>query len=384
MQTNHPIIIVGAGPAGLATALHLVQRAPHMGKDILLLEAAEHPRNKLCGGGITVHGEDQLTRLGVRIDVPSFVVNKIVFRLGVSEFVVNCHAAMRVIQRHAFDAALAQAVADRGIRLHSNEAVRDVVRSENGVEVITTCSHYKANVVIAADGSNSLVRRKLRPENESRVARLLRILTPVEPIESQIWRQAAAVFDFSCVSQGVNGYAWDFPCVLDGAPHVNRGIFDSRINADEPRVRGLFKRVFAERLAEQGLEIDDFELKGHPVRWYRESAEFALPHVLFVGDAAGVDPLFAEGISFAMEYGELAANEVINACRHNSFEFDEYTRNVHKSALGQLLRRRLRVAHALYEPRNGRLWQQIWRLAAIAPTRIQQHVGASLGVLPRA
>ncbi|NJL95294.1 MAG: FAD-dependent oxidoreductase [Anaerolineae bacterium] len=71
-RTRRKVLIVGGGPTGLATALHLAQRAPALAAETLILEAKQHPRPKLCGGGVTVHGDEQLAALGVAIDAPSF------------------------------------------------------------------------------------------------------------------------------------------------------------------------------------------------------------------------------------------------------------------------------------------------------------------------
>ncbi|MEZ4560480.1 MAG: hypothetical protein R2854_29275 [Caldilineaceae bacterium] len=109
MNFDHPVVIVGAGPAGLATALHLAQLHPSLAADSLILDAAEHPRPKLCGGGITFHGEEQLARLHITADVPGFQVTRLLFRLDDEEFETACPRAMRVIERADFDAALAAA-----------------------------------------------------------------------------------------------------------------------------------------------------------------------------------------------------------------------------------------------------------------------------------
>ena len=57
MKTDFDVIIVGSGPAGTSTALHLCRLRPELAGRILLLDRAVHPREKLCGGGITHYGE---------------------------------------------------------------------------------------------------------------------------------------------------------------------------------------------------------------------------------------------------------------------------------------------------------------------------------------
>ena len=55
------VIVVGAGPAGSATAYHLAQA----GLDVLLLEKTEFPREKICGDGLTPRAVTQLVRMGI-------------------------------------------------------------------------------------------------------------------------------------------------------------------------------------------------------------------------------------------------------------------------------------------------------------------------------
>jgi flavin-dependent dehydrogenase len=62
-----PIIIIGSGPAGLSTALHLAQKAPDLVSQIVVLEKAHHPRNKLCGGGLLPDAEVILQHLGLDV-----------------------------------------------------------------------------------------------------------------------------------------------------------------------------------------------------------------------------------------------------------------------------------------------------------------------------
>ncbi|NDJ60444.1 MAG: hypothetical protein GYB67_04920 [Chloroflexi bacterium] len=383
---RHKVIIVGGGPAGLATGLHLAQVAPALAEDTLILEAKQHPRPKLCGGGITAHGDEQLARLGLQISVPAFTVQQLIFRLGRREFNVPHAHAMRVIQRSAFDASLAETAAQRGLKIHTGERLLDLRETSDGYLVKTDCGQYHATVVVGADGANSVVRRKLRFASSAGVARLLRVITPVDldaPGQNPLWATQGAVFDFSCVQRGIQGYLWDFPAYMDGVPVMNRGIFDSRIApTGQPGPHGHLKRVFADWLGDRDVDLDAVELEGHPVRWFSPSAEFARPHVLLAGDAAGVDALFAEGISYALEYGAIIAEMICTAFRQNDFTFADYRERLIKARLGRLLRRRAAVAEALYRHRVPPFWTLFWHFAASSPPWMQQFIGESLALLP--
>ncbi|MCK5921773.1 MAG: hypothetical protein KAG66_12580, partial [Methylococcales bacterium] len=75
--TSIDIAIVGSGPAGASVALHLIQQNPDWAKRIIVIEKAVHPREKLCGGGITYLGLDVLARLGLAFEPSHFNVREV-------------------------------------------------------------------------------------------------------------------------------------------------------------------------------------------------------------------------------------------------------------------------------------------------------------------
>ena len=70
------VIIIGSGPAGTATALNLLQAAPAFAHNILLLDKAVHPREKICAGGLIPHTLDCLNALEIPLTVPHVQVNR--------------------------------------------------------------------------------------------------------------------------------------------------------------------------------------------------------------------------------------------------------------------------------------------------------------------
>lgn len=378
---HYKIIIVGGGPAGLATALSLVQAAPQLAPDIVILEAKEHPRPKLCGGGVTFHGEEQLQRLGIEVDVPAVKIQHIEFRLQSKAFAITSPDAMRIIERAKFDAAMARAVTAQGLNIRMGERLVDLQVDADGVDVVTNNGRYRADVVVGADGAKSTVRRKLRLFNTVSVARLLRVLTPIDA-QTPSHEQETAVFDFSCLQHGIQGYIWDFPSIVGGKPYMNRGIFDSRVlQTDEQR--NNLKRTFFDSLRQRGITPEQVELHGHPVRWFDPNGEFCRPRVLLAGDAAGVDPLFAEGISYGMEFGDVVAQMICEAYTSNDFSFTNYRERLLQHKLGRSLMRRMAVAKQLYRYQSPRMWSVFWQLSSISPKPVKRFVGASLDVLPK-
>ncbi len=319
---------------------------PELARRTLVLEKAVFPRTKLCGGGVTTHADALLARLRANLDVPSFPIHALKFIYDDVEFTFRMKNIFRVVRREEFDSALALRARALGVELREGEPLVDFQRDETGVNVQTTSATYRARIVIGADGANSVVRQKLGLVRWDRISRLLEILTPVDAARAPEFVEHTAVFDFTPITRGLQGYYWDFPSFKQGVPMMNRGLFDSRVRPGRPRAELL--PIFEQALAKRRVELDDAHLQGHPERWFDASAKHAVPHVLLAGDAAGTEPLLGEGISHALNFGMLAADSAIDALARNDYSFSNYNRRAAWSALGRRLQFKRAVAHIVY------------------------------------
>src|SRR5512133_1307287 len=200
------IIIIGGGPAGLSTALHLQQIAPELSTRILILEKAHYPRPKLCGGGLVADAEILLRNLGLDVsEIPHVDAVKAQFNFagkGLTVKVPKTHT-LRIIRRDEFDAWLAGKARERGIEIREGVTVKEVRPEAEGVTVETDTGIFHAQIIVGADGSNGIVRRCVLPNAPVNTARVLEVLIPKSP--SPHLPFGAAIFDFSPVPESIAG-----------------------------------------------------------------------------------------------------------------------------------------------------------------------------------
>jgi menaquinone-9 beta-reductase len=350
-------IIVGAGPAGAAVALRLAQLDPAMARRTLLLDKARHPRDKTCAGGVIPKAVRLVEELGVRFAVPNARVDSAAIAVPRRTVVVNGTDLCRVVRRCEFDASLAWAARERGVVLHEEERVVNVARDGDGVRVETERGTHWAPVVVGAEGSGSVVRRALFGTESGPVARAIMCDVPVDATRWDGYAARRYDFDFTSCARGLRGYRWVFPCLIDGEPHANVGVY-----ALPPASGTRLQAELTAELARIGVGPAPRKWKAFPIRTYGRGA-LAAPHVLLVGDAAGVDPLMGEGISFALEYGILAAEAIADGRRRGDRRFQAYGAAVQRGPLGRKLRRLELATRFFY----GRLARVSFRLASMSP-----------------
>ena len=362
------VLIAGAGPAGLATALYLLRRRPALADSIVALERARHPRMKVCAGGLIPKTMLALRELGLSLDVPAITVRRglATTEAGAVDYRSD-ETLCTIVRRNEFDARLARAAREAGLRIIEDCRLLRVEADAGGVRVHSERGDFEAELLIGADGSGSRVRDAVFGKSKDLVGRALMFDVPVAAEQAPEFVDSAYRFDFTCVRAGIRGYSWSFPCLIENRPHLNVGIYDQcprqAVDSRAPKARLLdaLAAAFPALPIRPGSSVG---FKSFPIRWYAKNQPFAIDRVLLAGDAAGVDPLMGEGISCAFEHGKLAARAVDHFLSGQRDAFRAYDDALHHSAVARKLRRLGFAARRFYGPHH----RTYFRLAALSIT----------------
>ena len=173
MSFDVDVAIIGGGPAGTSTALHLARAEGIAPERVALFEKATHPREKPCAGAVSGWGLAALSAIGVSLDVPHVTMRGLRVldgeqRAARGEACAWLEASGVVVRRSEFDASLWRARRRGGVRAHDGEALVDLARVPGGWELTTTKRAIFAHLVAACDGAGSTVRKLPRVSRRPR------------------------------------------------------------------------------------------------------------------------------------------------------------------------------------------------------------------------
>ncbi len=298
-MTHREVVIIGAGPAGVAAAIHLGQLGID---DVLLVDRADFPRDKTCGSGVSPRGIRTLQALGVWEEVRRHAYPVTGLRLvtpGEREVYLSggSSAAAVICCRRTLDHLMLERARALGVRFLPNFTAGALLSEAGRVAGVAARDgrEVRARFTVVADGAHSDFTVERRPP------RVLQAImgwwdgVPFRPHHVEM------VFDRSVLP----GYGWLFP---EGPARVNIGIcYEDPARAQNARrlFEQFLERQYADRLR-GARQVGGF--KGHPIAYAFRVGRLWSPGRIVIGEAGRlVHPATAEGISQGMRSGVLAA-----------------------------------------------------------------------------
>jgi menaquinone-9 beta-reductase len=320
------VLVVGGGPGGAAAGYHLARQ----GIDVTVVDKATFPREKVCGDGLTPRSVASLLRMGIDTDDPRFERVKglrVYSRQATIELpwpeLESWPDYGLVMPRAEFDLMLIERSQKAGARLiERTEAVEPIfdggwvvgakVRPADDKDAEPT--EIRARFVIASDGAAS---RFAKPagirRDDSRplgIAARRYYRTDYHPgpwFESwlDLWEGDLLL----------PGYGWLFP-VAGGQINLGAGLLNTFKDFKQISAQRLFG-AFASMLPEDWAineETAEGKVLSGPLPMSFNRIPTVVPGMLLIGDAAGaVNPFNGEGIAYAMETAEIAAELIDEA-----------------------------------------------------------------------
>jgi geranylgeranyl reductase family protein len=319
----YDVVIVGAGPAGSTVAYELSRH----NVSTLVLERETIPRKKPCAGMLT----GRVTRL-VDYDLSPVIdcqIRAVRYRYANNPPVTRetSEPFLYSVKRPLFDSYLVHKAVSKGAILHTQSEVLSAEIDKAPFLIRTKRGVFYGRVLVGADGAASTIRRMFQPRPLLRWStganleisfghqeECCRVLRP-EMLDLQLG-----------IGKGVVTYA------IPKIENITVGVF-SHHQLDALEIRRYIHRHLRTLDVSDNLTRASTKIEKES-RWiiphYQQMRLPKLP-VLLVGDAAGLaDPLFGEGIYYAIRSAQLASESILHGLQTGAFDFRSYVDSLQK------------------------------------------------------
>ena len=339
------VAIIGAGPAGVSTALFLAKAGiPH-----LLIDKATFPRDKICGDGLSGKVVGLLKEIDpVIVDKMNSRRNQFLPSWGVSFIAPNgkgielpfskemetmAYAPGFVSRRQDFDHFLLEQIDSSYTDLRLNTTLLDVKTTDSGIQLqlqnegeAITCL---AQLVIGAEGTGSLIAKKLarqHVEPEHQFAGLRVYYENINSMHSQNF------IELHFIKEALPGYLWIFP-LPDNQANVGIGILSKHVKEKKLNLKDILKQAI-ETNPQLKTRFANARAVSDARGWRLPLGSVKRPlsgeRFLLTGDAGAlIDPFTGEGVGNAILSGKFAAQICSEQLKLNDFSADTLLRYDH-------------------------------------------------------
>ena len=294
-KTRCDVLIVGGGPAGSSAAYSLANQ----GIDVRVVEKYNMPRYKTCGGGVNVRAAKLLPFSIDPVVERTITRYRFTFR-GERAFEREYPKPLTYMtQRMRLDKFLLDQAVAIGAKVDEGITIRKVIANEDSITATDSQGNeYDAQVIVGADGANSVVARDMGLMQDVRHELALESEIPLSTSDMENWRNTVEIdlFTLWC------GYGWVFP----KQQHISIGV--GGLRTDVKKMQG-YNRTYLER--HNVAHIEPLKFSGHALPVRRGKAPTVLGRAILVGDAAGLlEPFTGEGIGYAIKSGQIAGRVI--------------------------------------------------------------------------
>ncbi len=360
------IIILGAGPGGIATALKLDK----LGVKCTVLDKAVFPRDKVCGDGIsgkvtyaynkidpTIFDEFKqrhdlkLNCWGIQFIFPKNRIMTITLPVDLKTIDFKDDKAEGFIaKRQDFDNFLVEKVKKssnidfiEGVDIQNFERFEDgfLLKNKKGETL------YKCRLLVAADGALSKFSKQfgnIHKENEHHAGAIRAYYTGLKHEDPHNFMELHYLKEFPL------GYLWIFP-LPNGGANVGVGMRTDKISEKKINLKKELEHIlqehprFKDRFKNANLED---KIVGFSLPFGSKKRKISGANFMLVGDAAAlIDPLTGEGIANATISGIFAAEQAVKCLEANDFSM-EMMMNYDEAVYGKLWKE-LKMSHRLQQ-----------------------------------
>ncbi|OGG46830.1 MAG: hypothetical protein A3F84_03555 [Candidatus Handelsmanbacteria bacterium RIFCSPLOWO2_12_FULL_64_10] len=309
------VLIIGAGPAGAFLAYLLA----HKGIEVLLVDKAFFPREKVCGDALISDSLNALDRAGLYDLVArrAYSVNKLQL-IAPDRSAVNLHYDSFTLKRYHFDHLLLEQAIQAGANVLQGTKITRFIEEDGSVVGAQAKTPHGKEIILRSDltvlatgAATGLIKKANLLESPLPSAFAVRVYHHgrLNGLSGQL-----TVFYERAL---LPGYAWVFPLGPD-LYNIGCSVFLGHVTGEQiPNLRSAFNGFLAQ-LAEShpSLDLDrlNTSLKGAPIRTGLTGAQLCGDRIMAVGEAIGVTyPLTGEGIGKSLESAEVAAEVISEA-----------------------------------------------------------------------
>jgi geranylgeranyl reductase family protein len=317
---RYDVIVIGAGPAGSTTARECAIR----GLSVLLLDQAIFPRDKPCGGGITLRAA-RLLPFDLAPIIERSVSGLDLTFSGGGGFARDAEGPLFYLaQRRLFDHFLVEQAVKEGAVLKERTPLREIERNGSHLIIRSERESFEGRTVVAADGANGqTARRAGLTVPRWQIIALEGNITPDGSFPER-WQSRVGI-DLGGVP---GGYHWLFP----KGDHLNIGM------GGLPSIGSTLRRRLEGAIRAYGFDPAKlWGVRAAPIPIRRPDAPLMDGNLLLVGDAAGlVDLLTGEGIYGALWSGQAAARHLKRYLAGEAPDLQGYRREIEHRLLPEL------------------------------------------------